>query len=483
MTNLPLNILYVDGDFGFCESGRSFFEGREEINLTTVQNAEVALQILAKQRFEGIISEYRLPGMDGISFLQQLREGGERTPFIFFTAEGGEELLIDALNGGAALFIRKGKNPESGFAALSIAILSVLTRREEQEEQKGKRTVQSSAPGSTIPAAFFQCLPDESRSLCAITPGIYSLSGYQAGDLISELHPGYNGLIHHEDRAAVFDTVQNAVSSGEPWICSYRILHRDGSIRWVQERGGAAIGDDGIISCLEGCIIDRTEEKRAEEAVHSAKRKLQSLLSTTRHDILNEIMALEGYLDFAEKLSVDPKQSGYLHEVKRRAAAIERQIELTRAFDRLGIEPPTWQELSAIINGINSHRLPIVQKCDRYRVLADPLIRNVFSHLMENTIRYAGEGSIITITCKEEDDHLVITWEDDGPGIPDDQKEKIFRRKIGKENSFGLHICREILAINGSTITETGTFQKGARFEIHLPHGTYQKSTGRKEPD
>ena len=61
---------------------------------------------------------------------------------------------------------------------------------------------------------------------------------------------------------------------------------------------------------------------------------------------------------------------------------------------------------------------------------------------------------------------MVITFSDDGVGIPDDQKEKVFLQGFGKHTGLGMYLARAILSITGITIKETGECGKGARFEM-----------------
>jgi signal transduction histidine kinase len=62
-----------------------------------------------------------------------------------------------------------------------------------------------------------------------------------------------------------------------------------------------------------------------------------------------------------------------------------------------------------------------------------------------------------------------IVWEDNGTGVPDGEKEHIFERGFGNNTGLGLFLCREILAITGIGIHETGVSGNGARFEITIP--------------
>jgi signal transduction histidine kinase len=80
----------------------------------------------------------------------------------------------------------------------------------------------------------------------------------------------------------------------------------------------------------------------------------------------------------------------------------------------------------------------------------------------------------ITVSYHESDDGLDVLFEDNGIGIPFDEKEKIFERGYGKNIGYGLFMAREILAITELTIKETGEPGKGARYEIHVPKRYYR---------
>jgi signal transduction histidine kinase len=80
----------------------------------------------------------------------------------------------------------------------------------------------------------------------------------------------------------------------------------------------------------------------------------------------------------------------------------------------------------------------------------------------------------IAISCRPGSDTLTIVVSDNGVGVPADLKERIFDKGFGKHTGYGLFLAREILAITGITIRETGTPGRGAVFEIIVPKGTYR---------
>ena len=113
---------------------------------------------------------------------------------------------------------------------------------------------------------------------------------------------------------------------------------------------------------------------------------------------------------------------------------------------------------------------------DNLEIFADPWLSKVFFNLIDNSLRYAERVTKLTVSSRESEDQLDLVFEDDGIGIPIDEKEKIFERGYGKNIGYGLFMAREILAITGLTIQETGEPGKGARYVIHVPKGFYRKN-------
>jgi signal transduction histidine kinase len=96
-------------------------------------------------------------------------------------------------------------------------------------------------------------------------------------------------------------------------------------------------------------------------------------------------------------------------------------------------------------------------------------------------VRYGGKITTIRFSVQESADDHIIVCEDDGDGVPADEKEKIFKRGFGKNTGLGLFISREILDITGISIRETGEPGKGARFEMMVPKGAYRMNPDTKD--
>jgi signal transduction histidine kinase len=102
------------------------------------------------------------------------------------------------------------------------------------------------------------------------------------------------------------------------------------------------------------------------------------------------------------------------------------------------------------------------------------MIVKVFYNLIDNAVRYGEKITTIRFSAQAAGGSLLILCEDDGNGIPPDEKERIFDRGFGRNTGIGLFLSREILDISGITIQETGTAGKGARFEIKVPPGRFR---------
>ncbi len=258
------------------------------------------------------------------------------------------------------------------------------------------------------------------------------------------------------------------------------IRHREGEIRCRDGTLRSVIFSSGWIDGIFGMLTfqDITEKKRAQDAISLSNRKLNLLNSITRHDILNSLTALLGYLELSKELAKDDQVRTYIDSSLRAAETIHRQIEFTRDYQDVGVKSPGWFSVPELIERqrgyIEHHGVRIEADIPDIWVFADPLIERVFYNLMENSVRHGGNVSRIWFSAEREGNNLVIRCCDDGKGIPENQKKAIFNREYFQHSGFGLFLSREILAITGIQIRETGMPGQGAVFELVVPSGSYR---------
>jgi len=109
-------------------------------------------------------------------------------------------------------------------------------------------------------------------------------------------------------------------------------------------------------------------------------------------------------------------------------------------------------------------------------VFTDLLITRVFYNLMDNAVWHGGKITTIRFSVEERNGDHIVVCEDDGVGVPAEEKEKIFERGFGKNTGLGLALSREILSITGITIRETGKAGKGAWFEKTMSKGMWRST-------
>lgn len=221
-----------------------------------------------------------------------------------------------------------------------------------------------------------------------------------------------------------------------------------------------------------------SERKRFEEAIQLANRKLNTLSSITRHDILNQITALGMYLSLAREMESDPAINDYLIKIEQITQLIQKQIRFTRDYQNIGTTSPLWQKLQLIVDNtvtdLQFGKVALESDLNNLEVYADMLLEKVFYNLLDNALRHGEKITKIRFYFRRDDAGLTVICEDDGVGIPEHAKEKIFRREFYRNTGYGLFLVSEILGITGLSIKETGEFGKGARFEIGVPPGSYR---------
>jgi len=220
------------------------------------------------------------------------------------------------------------------------------------------------------------------------------------------------------------------------------------------------------------------ELTRYAEVLQKTNDKLNLMNSITRHDILNQLTLILGYLELMNEQYLDPQLQKYIRAELRAAQTIQKQIMFTKEYQDIGSQSPKWFNLNSVIlsaaTGLSLAPIHLSVDCDQFEIYADPLLEKVFYTLIENAIRHGKKVTDIVFSCREQENGLVVIYEDNGEGIPADHKKDIFNQKYFQHTGYGLFLTTTILNITGISISESGEPGKGARFEILVPKDAYR---------
>lgn len=164
---------------------------------------------------------------------------------------------------------------------------------------------------SNVPGAIFRCACDSDWTMEFLSDQMEKICGYPASDFIDNRVRSFASIVHPDENQVISDIV----GDGDPYEVEYRIIHADGSIRWVFERGRGVRDDEGVM-WLEGAIFDITERREAQELLHEAE---------VRNRTLVEQLPLVTFVS-----AVEPKTS---------IVYISPQVE-----EMLGVRPEEWEE-------------------------------------------------------------------------------------------------------------------------------------------
>ena len=218
---------------------------------------------------------------------------------------------------------------------------------------------------------------------------------------------------------------------------------------------------------------------RQEEALKTVNKKLSLLSTLTRHDILNLITALTGYMEISEDMTEDSELLVLMKKEVALIRSIGEIISFTSDYELVGMKTPIWQEISTVFTGVSSDLesdgIRVSSSVDGVWIYADPLLARVFANFIDNSLIHGHNITAISLSFERAGDDLILIYSDDGEGVATDEKEKIFLRGYGRHTGLGLFLIREIFAITRITIRETGIPGEGVRFEMKIPHGSYRQ--------
>ncbi len=266
------SVLYVDDEPSLLEIGKLFLEKNSRFSVDTTPSAPDALRQVRKKHYDAIISDYLMPGMDGIELLKEVRAPGNPIPFIIFTGKGREEIVIQALNEGADYYVQKGGDPRSQFAELSHKILQAVQHR------KAERALALSEE------RYRAVVEDQTELICRFTPDGHltfvndAYCRYFGLDQQQSLGRLHSVQLFSGDARNMKNHLDSLTREKPVAFIEHRIRMADGTVRWQSWSDRAIFGNEGRVIEYQSVGRDITDRKEVQEALCRSEEKYRVLV-------------------------------------------------------------------------------------------------------------------------------------------------------------------------------------------------------------
>ena len=471
-----IRVLLVDDDQDFLDAAGELLESESErLTVQTAASTDRALTMLDATAVNCIVSDYDMPGSDGLEFLATVTKREAEFPFILLTGKGSEEIASKAISAGVTDYLQKSGSQDQ-FAILANRIENAVdSHRSQRALAHSRRRMETLI--STLPGMVYRCENDPDRPMEFVGGECEQLCGYTAEQIeTDELYWGADVIVS-EDRERVWEEAQEAVAEREQFELTYRIRTSDGEQRWAWERG-RGIFDDGDVVALEGFITDVTERHEREEKLREREQELERenerldrFVSLASHDLRNPLDAAQMRLELAQREC----DSDHLDVVERSHDRREELLSDLLALARTGesVDEKTRIDLAAHVRRcwgtIDTTGADLTIDANRTVLAEESRLAQLFENLLRNAVQHGreGEDSTVQIQVGTLADGFYV--EDDGLGIPVEERETVFEAGHSGNRTgtgFGLSIVRKIVTAHGWSIDITDGTDGGARFEI-----------------
>jgi PAS domain S-box-containing protein len=197
-------ILYVDDDEILLNVNKIYLEKTGDFSVDVANSGTLALDRIASGQYDAILSDYQMPGMNGIELLKMVRDRHGSLPFILFTGKGREEVVMDAMNNGADFYVQKGPDLKGMMAELRYKLNRAIERRRIEDELKRSRQ-QMTDIINFLPDATF--VIDTRGRVIAWNHAMEKMSGCRKEDIIGKGDYEYALPFFGERRPMLIDTV------------------------------------------------------------------------------------------------------------------------------------------------------------------------------------------------------------------------------------------------------------------------------------
>ncbi|GAB4240520.1 MAG: hypothetical protein OHK005_02740 [Candidatus Methylacidiphilales bacterium] len=330
----------------------------------------------------------------------------------------------------------------------------------------------------------FRLRPDGSSCIPYASEGIRTLFGLSPESVVNDASPIFN-LIHPEDLPQINCSIAQATSAAADWSSEFRIIHPERGLRWLHGSSSPRKLDDGSY-VWNGYLFDITEQKKSQEKflLESKREAIERLAGGIAHDFNNYLASLSLSIDLLLATPDLPPRameiaSNLSVEVEA-ATSVARQLLAFTKEQPVHYAPVLLDQFLRECSAFALRGSPIRALVDvpnrALSVTTDPhLLRQVIFNLILNSRQAMHDKGMVFLSADSRGDKIVIRVEDNGPGLPEDLRSKIFEPYFTTKSSgsgLGLFVARSVMNRLGGELRLDPEAKEGAAFLLTLPIDT-----------
>ncbi|WP_340098343.1 PAS domain S-box protein [Salinibaculum salinum] len=267
-----MEVLHVDDEPDFADLTATFLEREDhQFTVETATTGDDGLERIDDRRPDCIVSDYNMPGMNGLEFLQAVRERYPDLPFILFTGKGSESIASDAISAGVTDYLQKGSGTERYELLANRIRNAVRARREAQRVDRQRQLTRlTEFAGDTGGWEL-----DRESGTVLLTAGTRRIIGRpdQAEISLEEAI----ALFHPDDHEDIQQTLTRAFETGEELHNMWRLQLGDGDERLIEMTITPVVESGGKVTKLRGAGHDITDRKERRQELEKHETIIEAL--------------------------------------------------------------------------------------------------------------------------------------------------------------------------------------------------------------
>jgi two-component system phosphate regulon sensor histidine kinase PhoR len=467
-------VLVVDDDHALLEALPPTISLRmADVEVETCDSGARAIELIDEIDYDAVVSDIKMPGMDGLALLGEVHRRRPRTPTLLITGHGDRELAVEALRGGAYDFIQKPIDRD--YFAISLA-RAIEMRRLDREAERQR-----------------QALERHARVLEHIGDGVFLVAGDGTIQLWNRAAEAITGLpADHaigrppEEIFGRWSELSTLIPvSREPGSAAASPqtvpVEADGHETWISASGVAF--DDGIVYAFRSLTAERALDELRDDFVATVSHELRTPLAAiygsaqTLRARRNELAAAEQEQLFDMIAAESERLARIVNEILLAGQLDSGRLTVdSRSVDPLEVAHAALERIGAQARGVTA---TLVTPDSLPPVRADAgRLAQVLDNLLDNAVKYSGESAEIELQLETAAQHVRFSVCDRGAGIPNDELRRIFTKfyRVDPQQTggvsgtgLGLYICRELVHRMGGRIGVSSRLGRGSTFTLDLP--------------